>query len=141
VVEAYRHGSLPHSLVCEIYACSLISWGTSTKIELTSRPRPDIRYIWEQTVSALNDEFTGPGFSTVLACILDLSGRPTTSMTYNAVNIGRVVALSKSLGLNQDPRKWSLDQRQKDLRVRAWWGVLIHDWWYVSHRSSDILRL
>jgi hypothetical protein len=130
VVEAYRHGSLPHSLVCEIYACSLISWGTSTKIELTSRPRPDIRYIWEQTVSALNDEFTGPGFSTVLACILDLSGRPTTSMTYNAVNIGRVVALSKSL-----------DQRQKDLRVRAWWGVLIHDWWYVSHRSSDILRL
>ena len=61
----------------------------------------------------------------------DLSGRPTTSMTYNAVNIGRNVALSKSLGLNQDPRKWSLDQRQKDLRVRAWWGVLIHDWWYV----------
>ncbi|KAH8768509.1 fungal-specific transcription factor domain-containing protein [Hyaloscypha finlandica] len=137
VVEAYRHGSLPHSLVCEIYACSLISWNTSTKIELTSRPRPDIRYIWEQTVSALNDEFTGPGFSTVLACILDLSGRPTTSMTYNAVNIGRVVALSKSLGLNQDPRKWSLDQRQKDLRVRAWWGVLIHDWWAsLSHGTS-----
>lgn len=52
-------------------------------------------------------------------------------MTYNALNIGRAVALSRSLGLNRNPLKWNLDQRQKNLRTRAWWGLLINDWWYV----------
>ncbi|EXJ82597.1 hypothetical protein A1O3_06410 [Capronia epimyces CBS 606.96] len=129
VLESYRKKALPHVLVCEIYAVSIISWSTSAKL-VKSRPhRPDVRYIWTQTVEALNEEFLAPGFSTVLSCILDLTGRPTTSMTYNAINIGRAVALSQSLGLNRDPRGWDLDQRQKALRIRTWWGVLIHDWW------------
>jgi hypothetical protein len=65
----------------------------------------------------------------VLACILDLLGRPITSITYNTVNIGRVVALSQSFGLNRNPLRWDLNDRQKSLRIRTWWGVLIHDQW------------
>ncbi|KIV84199.1 hypothetical protein PV11_06167 [Exophiala sideris] len=129
VLESYRKKGLPHVLVCEIYAAAMISWHTSSKLVRARPTRPDIRYVWNKTVEALNEEFLAPGFSTVLSCILDLTGRPTTSMTYNAINIGRAVALSQSLGLNRDPTSWNLDERQKALRMRTWWGVLIHDWW------------
>ncbi|KAL4915463.1 fungal-specific transcription factor domain-containing protein [Aspergillus aurantiobrunneus] len=134
VLEAYQHDGLPYALACEIYACSLLLWKTSSKITATSRPVPDIRYMWNLTVSAMNDDFLSPNFSTVLACILDLLGRPITSITYNAINVGRVVALSQSLGLNRNPATWGLEPRQKSLRIRTWWGILIHDQWAsLSH--------
>jgi hypothetical protein len=129
VLEAYRQNGLPHTLVCEIYAVSLVLWKSSRKIAATGRPSPDVRYMWNLSVSAMNDDFLAPDFSTVLACILDLLGRPITSITYNAVNVGRVVALTQSLGLNRNPLSWDLDHRQKSLRIRTWWGVLIHDQW------------
>ncbi|KAL4802605.1 fungal-specific transcription factor domain-containing protein [Aspergillus unguis] len=134
VLEAYQQDGLPYALACEIYACSLLLWKTSPKIMSTGRPVPDIRYMWNLTVSAMNDDFLSPNFSTVLACILDLLGRPITSITYNAVNIGRIVALAQSLGLNRNPSTWGLDPRQKSLRIRTWWGIFIHDQWAsLSH--------
>ena len=129
VVKAYQQGGLPHTLICEIYAVSLLSWPLSKKIAATRRPIPDVRYIWNLTVSAMHEDFLSPSFSTVLACILDLLGRPITSITYNAVNVGSAVALSQSLGLNRNPLSWNLDTRQKSLRIRTWWGLLIHDHW------------
>ncbi|KAL3462237.1 fungal-specific transcription factor domain-containing protein [Aspergillus heterothallicus] len=134
VLEAYQQDGLPHTLACEIYAVSLILWKRSPTIAATRRPAPDIKYMWNLTVSAMNDDFLSPNFSTVLACILDLLGRPITSITYNAVNVGRVVALAQSLGLNRNPASWGLDRRQKSLRIRTWWGILIHDQWAsLSH--------
>ncbi|KAJ0426726.1 fungal-specific transcription factor domain-containing protein [Aspergillus carlsbadensis] len=134
VLGAYQQDGLPHTLACEIYAVSLILWKRSPTIAATRRPAPDIKYMWNLTVSAMNDDFLSPNFSTVLACILDLLGRPITSITYNAVNVGRVVALAQSLGLNRNPANWGLDHRQKSLRIRTWWGILIHDQWAsLSH--------
>ncbi|KAJ9194610.1 transcriptional regulator family: Fungal Specific TF [Paecilomyces variotii] len=134
VREAYSKDGLPYTLICEIYAVSLLLWNTSPIISETRRPSPDIKYMWNLAVNAMNEDFLAPNFSTILACILDLLGRPITSITYNAVNIGRVVSLSLSLGLNRDPANWNLDHRQKSLRVRTWWGVLIHDTWAsLSH--------
>lgn len=92
--------------------------------------------MWNLTVSAMNDDFLSPNFSTILACILDLLGRPITSITYNAINVGRVVALSQSLGLNRNPTTWGLDPRQKSLRIRTWWGILIHDQWCGSPHQA-----
>ncbi|KAL4993309.1 fungal-specific transcription factor domain-containing protein [Aspergillus recurvatus] len=134
VLEAYQQDGLPYALACEIYACSLLLWKSSSKIAASNRPVPDIRYMWNLTVSAMNDDFLSPNFSTIMACILDLLGRPITTITYNAVNVGRVVALSQSLGLNRNPATWGLDPRQKSLRIRTWWGILIHDQWAsLSH--------
>jgi len=127
VVDALARHRLPHALSCEIYAMTLLLWQTSPT--LSKHHRPDIRYVWNLTVSALHDDFQAPSFSTVLTTILDLTGRPTTLVTYNATNIGRAVALAHILGLNRNPSKWNLDQRQKSLRVRAWWALLIHDSW------------
>ncbi|KAH8901631.1 1-aminocyclopropane-1-carboxylate [Thozetella sp. PMI_491] len=129
VTKAYKQGSLPHTLICEIYAVSLVFWGLSDRIAASGRPPPDVRYIWNVAVSAMHDDFHSPSFSTVLSCILDLLGRPITSITYNAINVGGAVALAQSLGLNRNPGKWNLDLRQKNLRVKAWWALLIHDYW------------
>ncbi|KUL86417.1 hypothetical protein ZTR_08159 [Talaromyces verruculosus] len=118
ILEAYPQEGLPYTLA----------------ISATGRPTPDIRYMWNLAVSAMNDDFVAPDLSTVLSCILDLLGRPTTSITYNAINVGRVVALAQSLGLNRNPMNWDLAARQKNLRIRTWWGILIHDQWAsLSH--------
>lgn len=77
----------------------------------------------------MHEDFQSPSISTVLACILDILGRPITSITYNAINIGSSVALAQSLGLNRNPEKWKLDPRQKNLRLKTWWSLLIHDVW------------
>ncbi|OJJ42544.1 hypothetical protein ASPZODRAFT_76489 [Penicilliopsis zonata CBS 506.65] len=134
VREAYAQDMLPHTLGCEVYAGALVWWSASPVIAASRRPLPDVRYLWNLAVSALNDDFLAPTFSTVLACVLDLAGRPITSIKYNAVNTGRVVALSQSLGLNRNPSRWGLDHRQTSLRIRTWWAVFIHDQWVsLSH--------
>lgn len=76
---------------------------------------------------ALQEEFLAPGMSTVHAALLDLNGRPTTSITGNTINSGRTVGLSHILGLNRDPWTWKVSESEKNTRVRLWWGVLIHD--------------
>jgi hypothetical protein len=80
-------------------------------------------------VQALQEEFAAPGISTIHAAILDLNGRPTTSITWNTINSGRTVGLSHILGLNRDPRRWKMSEKEKGMRIRLWWGVLIHDRW------------
>ncbi|XMA15425.1 hypothetical protein WAI453_008216 [Rhynchosporium graminicola] len=115
------------ALICEIYASSLVYWH---KAPVSSgRTRPDQRYAWNLAVQALADDFLGPDLSTLQAAIVELNGRPVYSIIGNVVNIGRAVALSYSLGVNRNPSQWNISQREKDLRVRLWWGVLIHDRW------------
>lgn len=132
IIKAYKQGVLPHALTCEIYAVALVFWQLSGKIAATGRPPPDIRYVWNLAVSAMHEDFLSPCFSTVVACILDLLGRPITSITYNAINVGSAVALAQSLGLNRNPANWNLESPQKNLRIRTWWALLIHDYWYVT---------
>lgn len=129
ILDTRDKGQLPQPLACQLYAVSLTFWRRSSGPALRSQPCPDVRHIRSQAVSALHDDFTVPSFATVLSCLLDLTGRPTTSMTYDAVNVGRLVALSQSLGLNRSIRNGQLDSRKRALRVRTWWAILIHDWW------------
>ncbi|PGH33859.1 hypothetical protein GX50_03338 [[Emmonsia] crescens] len=131
-LESYRsdNGSLPPALMCQVYAQSLIYWGQSQI--LAPHPKPDIRYAVNLAVAALHEEFSAPGLSTLSASLIDLTGRPIFSMTGNAINSGRTVALSHSLGLNRDPSSWKLSRAEKYQRIRLWWGVLIHDRW-ASH--------
>lgn len=131
VRNAYRSKSLPYTLICEIYAVTLLSWDTSPEIAASGRTPPDLRYIWNVTVSAMHKNFQAPSMSTVLACILDILGRPITSITYNAINVGSCVALAQSLGLNRDPGGWQLNPKQKRLRIKTWWTLFIHDMWYA----------
>jgi hypothetical protein len=120
-----RNESLSAALVCDIIASSLVYWHRSEKLQ--QQPCPDLQYVWNLAVAALQEEFLAPGMSTVHAALLDLNGRPTTSITGNTINCGRTIGLSHILGLNRDPLTWRISEAEKNMRVRLWWGVLIHD--------------
>ena len=115
------------TLVCDIYASAMIFWDKSDV--LRQHPCPDAQFIWNQAVSALQEDFMAPAISTLHAALLDMMGRPVLSVTGNIVNAGRVVTLAHSLGLHRDPTLWKATAHEKSARIKLWWGVLIHDHW------------
>ena len=115
------------SLLCQVYSMSLVYWKHTPA--LAHHPKPDVRYAVNLTVSALHEEFSAPGLSSISAALIDLAGRPIFSMIGNAISCGRMISLAHCLGLNRDPCNWKLPQWEKDSRIRLWWGVLIHDRW------------
>ncbi|KAF9694490.1 hypothetical protein EKO04_007333 [Ascochyta lentis] len=115
------------TLICDLYASALQVWNRSAA--LRHQTRPDPHFIWNQAVSALQDDFMAPSISTVHAAVLDLLGRPVIGVTGNIVNAGRVVTLAQSLGLHRDPSSWKATDQEKSVRANLWWGVLIHDYW------------
>ena len=86
--------------------------------------------MWNQAVTALRDDFVAPSMTTLYAVLLDLSGRPVLHVAGNIMNVGRTVTLAHSLGLHRDPSAWKMPDAEKSIRVKIWWGVLIHDLWY-----------
>ncbi|KAJ5528295.1 hypothetical protein N7513_012454 [Penicillium frequentans] len=122
-------GKMSSALLCNLYANSLIYWKDSHK--LRAGRTPDIRFIWNQANEALHSElFLSPGISTVMSIILNVCGRPSTSMFGNGGMVGTAVALSNALGLNRDPSSWSISPLEKSLRIRIWWLVVLHDRWF-----------
>jgi hypothetical protein len=119
--------NVPSPLVCEMLPMATLFWDQSPA--LSRRIRPDICYLWNLAVRALHEDFSAPDIQTLQAALLDLSGRPIYSIIGNSINMGRTVALAYSLGINRDPTTWDLPQSKRNLRIRLWWGVLIHDYW------------
>lgn len=120
------------ALVCSLYASACIFWSTSES--LRSRAAPDLDFIWNASVVALQEDFLAPAISTLHAALLDMVGRPVGATTVNIANAGRVVTLAQSLGLHRDPRSWQITDHEKSVRIRLWYGVLIHDYWSsISH--------
>jgi hypothetical protein len=115
------------TLMCDMYASALLYWHRSEL--LSQHPRPDLNFVWNNAVTALQEDFLGPTISTVHAALLDMVGRPVGAVTGNIVNAGRVVTLAQSLGLHRDPSSWRVTAHEKNVRIRLWWGVVIHDHW------------
>ena len=116
------------ALLCNLYANSLIYW-TSSRKPCSGRTF-DIRFIWNQANEAMHSElFLSPGISTIMSIIINVCGRPSTSMFGNGGMVGTAVALSNALGLNRDPSGWGISPLEKSLRIRIWWLVIIHDRW------------
>ena len=114
--------------MCDIYALSIAYWRGSPRLEAC--PQPDLLFVWNQAVTALRDDFVAPSMTTLYAVLLDLTGRPVLHVAGNIVNVGRTVTLAHSLGLHRDPLAWKISDAEKNVRVRLWWGVLVHDTWY-----------
>lgn len=116
------------ALLSNLYANALIYWNNPPNLSATRSP--DIRYIWNQANEALHSElFLSPGISTVMAIILNVCGRPSTSIFGNGGMVGTAVALSNALGLNRDPLNWNISPLEKKFRIRIWWLVVLHDRW------------
>lgn len=114
------------TVVCQMAAVALTYW-IDEGVKRT--PCADHGFIWNLAVKALRDDFMAPGLTTLQAVLLDLTGRPIYSMMGNGINCGRALSLSYSLGLNRDPSTWNIAEEEKDLRVRLWWALLVHDRW------------
>ncbi|KAJ5573922.1 transcriptional regulator family: Fungal Specific TF [Penicillium hispanicum] len=98
--------------------------------ELSRVRAPDDRFIWNQACEAVYSELhLSPGISTITAILLNVGGRPTTSMIGNGVQLGSAIALCHSLGLNRNPLPWDIPRAEKHLRMKIWWSILIHDRW------------
>ncbi|KAJ5450940.1 hypothetical protein N7491_000122 [Penicillium cf. griseofulvum] len=122
-----RHRISPALLAC-LYAHVLTQWQHDP---LLSRERcPDVRFVWNLAIEASYSELhASAGISTIKAILLDVGGRPTTSMTGNGVRLGSAVALCHSLGLNRNPLPWDIPQAEKHMRMKIWWSILLHDRW------------
>ncbi|KUJ07067.1 uncharacterized protein LY89DRAFT_767480 [Mollisia scopiformis] len=123
-LHLYRPGnkSLSAAMVCDLLASSLIYCHRSEKLRQYSCS--NIQYAWNLAVVALQEEFTAPGSSTVLhtdsrdiAALLDLNGRPTTSITGNTITSSKTISLSHILGLNRDPKTWKISDSERSMRV------------------------
>jgi hypothetical protein len=130
-----RHRISPALLAC-LYAHVLTQWQHDP---LLSRERcPDVRFVWNLAIEASYSELhASAGISTIKAILLDVGGRPTTSMTGNGVRLGSAIALCHSLGLNRNPLPWDIPREEKYLRMKIWWSILLHDRWYVPSTSPD----
>ncbi|QMW30216.1 hypothetical protein G4B84_005551 [Aspergillus flavus NRRL3357] len=127
-MELYKAGDkLSPVLVCYFFSVSLILWHHSPV--LRQFPKPDVYFIWNLAVEALQQDFLAPALSTMYSVLLDMGGRPIYSMLVNTINNGRAVTLAQTLGLNRDPTNWRRPKSEKSLRIRLWWAVVIHDRW------------
>ncbi|KAK0385928.1 hypothetical protein NLU13_7103 [Sarocladium strictum] len=134
------------ALLASLYAHSLTYWTSSHRLrEVTP---PDHRLIWNLASDALYAELhTAPGISTIIALLLDICGRPTTSLIANGVLLGSAVSLAHSLGLNRNPLQWDIPDAEKLLRMKIWWSLQVHDTWlsfaygtpaHIQRTQSDV---
>ncbi|KAK9440987.1 N-terminal binuclear Zn cluster-containing/DNA binding domain-containing protein [Metarhizium brunneum] len=117
----------PALLSC-LYAHTLVYWRHSPT--LSGNKCPDDRFIWNLANEAVYSElYLSPGISIIKAILLNISGRPTTSIIGNGVLLGSAVSMAHSLGLNHNPLPWKIPQSEKYLRMKLWWSLLLHDRW------------
>lgn len=122
----------PALLSC-LYAHTLVYWRHSPT--LSGNKCPDDRFIWNLANEAVYSElYLSPGISIIKAILLNISGRPTTSIIGNGVLLGSAVSMAHSLGLNHNPLPWKIPQSEKYLRMKLWWSLLLHDRWYATVR-------
>lgn len=106
--------------------------------ELVTQHRPDTRFIWNQANDALYSEIhLSPGISTLLAILLNISGRPLTSIIGNGLQLGSAISLAHSLGLNRDSSDWDIPEAEKLLRTKIWWAIFVYDKWYVQTQTGQ----
>ncbi|KFA65292.1 hypothetical protein S40285_02692 [Stachybotrys chlorohalonatus IBT 40285] len=117
----------PALLAC-LYAHSLIYWRHSPDLVLLRCP--DTRFIWNLANEALYSELhLSPGMSIISALLLNVGGRPNTSLIGNGLMLGSAVSMAYSLGLNRSPLHWDIPQPEKYLRMKIWWALLVNDRW------------
>lgn len=126
-------------LLCEMYAVSLVFWQCSERLRQAAQP--DMPYCWNKAVVALRDDLLAPCMTTVHACLLAITGRPTIGVTGNVVKAGSMITLAHSLALHRDPSPWQIPLAEKRIRVSVWWSVVIHDYWSsIAHGTPPNIR-
>ncbi|EEH49651.2 uncharacterized protein PADG_05730 [Paracoccidioides brasiliensis Pb18] len=70
--------------------------------------------------SGRSRSFLSPVMSTVMAIMLNVGGRPNTTMLGNGGLLGLAIAFSNAFGLHRHPFNWNMPSSEKQLRIRIW---------------------
>lgn len=127
--QNYKDKISPALLAC-LYA-HMVTYMNNSRL-MSRRPCFDGRFIWNLASKAIYSELhLSPGVSIITAILLNVGGRPTTSLIGNGVLLSSAVSMAHSLGLNHNPLDWDIPKSEKHLRIKIWWSLLIHDKWYA----------
>ncbi|KAJ9137518.1 C6 transcription factor [Pleurostoma richardsiae] len=145
---AHDKGKLSSALLACLYAQCMTFWRHSGV--LSQRHRPDPRFVWNQATEAMYSELhVSPGMSTIISLLLNLNGRPLTTMVGNGVQLASAVSIAHSLGLNRNPSDWDIPQGEKSTRIRLWWALFVLDKWsslaygtppHLKRGQHDVVR-
>lgn len=126
-------------LLCQMYAVCTIFWRCSEALK--GAGQPDIAFLWNTAVVALRDDLLAPCMTTVHACLLAITGRPTIGVTGNVAKAGSMITLAHSLALHRDPSPWQIPPAERRIRIKVWWAVVIHDYWSsIAHGTPPNIR-
>ncbi|KDN52012.1 hypothetical protein K437DRAFT_267020 [Tilletiaria anomala UBC 951] len=92
---------------------------------------PSIRSIgkeaWADDLHSLKEQFEHASLLTLQIALTDLCGRPSLNMGGNYKVLCQAYALAHMLGLHIDCSTWKFSKHERDLRIRVWWALYIHD--------------
>ena len=126
-ISEQRDKVSPALLAC-LYAHTLVYWKYAEP--LCRHHCPNERFVWNLANEAVYSELhLQPSISIIKATLLNVGGRPTTSLVGNALLLGAAVSMANSLGLNRDPTAWDISWSEKRERMQIWWALLYHDRW------------
>lgn len=136
------------ALLSSLYAHAIIYWRNSQYLRadlkdgkswadlrptLVEQRYPDLRYVWGQANLALTSEMHAQfGMSTIVAILLNLSGRPLTSMIRNRMFLSSAISIAHTLSLNRNSTGWEISKEESRMRTRFWWAIVINDKWQVK---------
>jgi hypothetical protein len=119
------------ALLSSMYSHSMLFWKCSAV--LSRHHCPDRRFSWNQANDALYSElYLSPGISAIIGILLNISGRPLTTILGNSVLLGSAIPLAHALGLNRDCIGWDISPAEKRFRKRIWWALVVHDKWWAT---------
>ncbi|ADV20528.1 hypothetical protein I305_06017 [Cryptococcus gattii E566] len=108
------------------------------------------KYLWQEALLALDDEYRQPRLSTLQLALLQMYSRPQEvgeNSGQITIAVGRAIGAAHLLGLHIDPTNWSLPHWETSLRKRIWWALLIQDKWrallygrpsYLYHKAHCV---
>ncbi len=75
----------------------------------------------------LKDEFDDAQLSTIHALLLMAAYQQGSKNSRAWLYIGLAIRTAQDMGLHRDSAKWSLDEKQTEIRKRAWWACYTFD--------------
>ncbi|CEH16928.1 hypothetical protein CBOM_03012 [Ceraceosorus bombacis] len=84
---------------------------------------------WGANLNALIEQFNSTTLVTLQVACADLAGRPSINTSGNMMSLMQAVGTAHMLGLHLDPTSWALSREERDVRIRIWWAIVIHDKW------------
>ena len=140
-----ERSQLPQTFMVNLVAHAAFYWDLSPA--LANHARPDQDFAWQVAVQSNISDLQKGDLASIVATTINIAGRPSKCLVNNTTSVARIVALSNAIGLNHDCSEWKMQDQERRVRWKAWWGVIMHDRWfnfaqgtppYISKNHYDV---